>query len=344
MSDTIDDVLDILHRTGDVMNGNFNHGPMVAETLHVLGRGNEAMPWVERYKTQLQDHPEAHHPISGQDWREALGERRRVGDWIVFFDRELAEAPWPEVLNRWVPRLAPGLMAAAGHGLIRTGHAVRSLGAAETPQRLYELAEGLGYWADRYQLLPGTPSGCDTRYSPQEALAHVQRIHGPDFDAGGSITRHLQGLSDEPSFAGAIDLTDTSGHLSQLISDLTETFAQVYLGNDRGLIAFVHSVTAPSALRNLLPYLSASSARLAARYAWQGCAAIYAWYSEALPIPTPELTPPSEQPEDLIDRAVAASGAHSIKFTEACLREYALNPKPIYLRAAYDVAERVGGF
>ena len=92
----------------------------------------------------------------------------------------------------------------------------------------------------------------------------------------------------------------------------------------------------------MLPYLSESSARLLARYAWQGCAAIYAWYSEELPVATAEFTPPPEQPEDLIDRAVAASGAHSIKFTEVCLREYALNPKPVYLRAAYDVAERIG--
>ncbi len=342
MADTIDEVLEILHRTGDVINGNFNHGPMVAETLHVLGRGDEAIPWVESYKTRLQDHPEAHNPISREGWREALGDRQRVGDWILFFDRELSEAPWPEVLNRWVPILAPGLMAAAGHGLIRTSHAVRSLGVAETPQRLHELAEGLGYWADRYQLLPGAPSGRATTHSPQEALAQVQRIHGPDFDADGSIVRHLAGLEHEPSFDPAIDLADTSGDLSQLISDLTETFAGVYLANHRGLIAFVHSVTAPSALRNLVPYISEADARLAARYAWQACAAIYAWFSEELPASTPDFTPPTERHEDLIDRAVTASGAHSIKFTEACLREYTLNPKPVYLAAAHDAAQRVG--
>jgi len=45
----------------------------------------------------------------------------------------------------------------------------------------------------------------------------------------------------------------------------------------------------------------------------------------------------------LIDRAVVAGGAHTIKFTEACLREYALHPKPVYLVAARDAAERVGG-
>ena len=49
-----------------------------------------------------------------------------------------------------------------------------------------------------------------------------------------------------------------------------------------------------------------------------------------------------EDEAELIDRAVAAGGAHSIKFTEACLREYSLNPNPVYLLAAQDAAERVG--
>ncbi|MCZ6866317.1 MAG: hypothetical protein O7E55_03170 [Chloroflexi bacterium] len=92
----------------------------------------------------------------------------------------------------------------------------------------------------------------------------------------------------------------------------------------------------------MVPYISEADARLAARYAWQACAAIYAWFSEELPASTPDFTPPTERHEDLIDRAVTASGAHSIKFTEACLREYELNPKPVYLAAAYDVAQRVG--
>ena len=52
--------------------------------------------------------------------------------------------------------------------------------------------------------------------------------------------------------------------------------------------------------------------------------------------------PITESQDTLIDRAIAAEGAHTIKFTEACLREYALNPKPVYLLAACDVAARVG--
>ena len=92
----------------------------------------------------------------------------------------------------------------------------------------------------------------------------------------------------------------------------------------------------------LTPYIDENDARQATRYAWQGCAAIYSWYSAATAQDTSRLEAPEEGHDELVDRAVAAGGAHSIKFTEACLREYALNPKPVYLLAARDAAERVG--
>ena len=300
------------------------------------------IPWIEGYKSRFQDRPQTRSPISPGAWQEALGDSARSADWVAFFERELAEAPWQAVLQAWVPQLAPGLMAAATHGLIRTGHAVRSLAAGETPLRLHEMAEGLGYWAARYQVLPGRPSGGQNGHSPREAVQYVGRVHGPDFDPRGAIVQQVKGLNEHPEFATAIDLVDTAGDLSRYISELTETFAGIYLANPTGLIAFVHAVTAPSALRLLAPYLTDADARLAARYAWQACAGIYAWYSTTPPPSPSGLTPPIEDPQALIDRAVAAGGAHTIKFTEACLREYALNPKPVYLVAAYDAAERVG--
>jgi len=142
---TIDEALDILHRAGpDLGGGGSNHGPIVAEALFALGRPDAVLPWIEGYKSRFQDRPQTRHPISPGSWHASLGDSSRSADWVAFFDRELAEAPWPAVLHAWVPHLAPGLMAAATHGLIRTGHAVRSLAASETPQRLHDLAEGLG--------------------------------------------------------------------------------------------------------------------------------------------------------------------------------------------------------
>ena len=38
--------------------------------------------------------------------------------------------------------------------------------------------------------------------------------------------------------------------------------------------------------------------------------------------------------EELIERAVSAGGAHTLKFTETCLREYEINPSTVYMAAA----------
>jgi hypothetical protein len=45
--------------------------------------------------------------------------------------------------------------------------------------------------------------------------------------------------------------------------------------------------------------------------------------------------------EELTERAVASGDEHTIKFTEACLREYAVNPQPAYLAAARNAVVRM---
>ena len=343
MAITIDEMLDTLSFAGaELVNGNANHGPMAAEALFELGRPDAVVPWVDGYRSRLVYKPEPSLAIRREEWREYLGVRDRLGDWVQFFENELEEAAWQEVVRVWVPRLAPAVMAAATHGLIRTGHAVRSLAREDTQQRRDELAQGLGFWAARYYALPGTPSPTNAGHAPAAALNHIERLHDESFDGTGAITEQIRGLEEHPEFAHTIDLADAGGDLSKFISNLTETFAGLYLASPKNLIAFVHTVTGPSALRMLAPYLAETDARLAARYAWQTCAAVYAWYSSVPPQDTSQFESLSEDRDELVDRAVAAGGAHSIKFTEACLREYALNPNPVYLVAARDAAERVG--
>ena len=343
MAITIDEMLDLLSFAGAEMgSGNANHGPMAAEALFALGRDEDVLPWVEGYRSRLTDRPSPSLAIPRADWREYLGVRERLGDWIELFENELKDASWQDVVRQWVPRLAPAVMAAATHGLIRTSHAVRSLSTGETPQRKNELAQGLGFWAARYYTLPGEPSEAHGEYAPKAALDHMERLHDIGFNGAGPITEQIKGMEEHPEFASAIDLADASGDISGFISSLTETFTGIYLASPKDLIAFVHTVTAPSALRMLAPYLDEADARQAARYAWQSCAAIYSWYSTVPAQDTEGLREPPEDHDELIDRAVTTGGAHSIKFTEACLREYSLNPNPVYLLAARDAPERVG--
>jgi hypothetical protein len=146
---SLDEALDILAPYGiELKNGNSNHAPMVAEALCAMGRPEAVLPWVARYRERMLPRPEPTARIRREDWREALANRDRFADWSVFFADELQEEPWREILDRWVARLARGFCAAATHGVIRVGHAARSLADAETSPRLRELADALGSWAE----------------------------------------------------------------------------------------------------------------------------------------------------------------------------------------------------
>ena len=345
MADTIDDALEIVHRTGPEFGpGLSNHAPMGAEAMVAMGRADAVVPWVEDYLPQLRPAAESVRPVSREDWREALGDVRRVADWVAFYDRELDEAPWQSVLAKWTPRLAPAIMAAATHGLLRTAHAARSLAESESAPRIHELAQGLGYWAARYQELPGRPSADDTAMLPADAVRRLRQVNAPDFESEGLIFEAVRGLDQDPDFEAAIGLSGPGDDLSAFLSDLTETFAGLYLINDSSPIAFVHTVTAPSSLRLIAPYLDDADARIAARYAWQTCAAVYAWYGVREPDQRAASEPSVDDHETMVDRALHAAGPHTIKFTEACLREHAINPSPVYLAAARDAADRVGPY
>ena len=342
MDDQRDDALDLIHRYGPEYGGGLaNHAPMAVDSLVGLGRSDDIPVWLDWYSRSLDAPARGFGPIPAADWREYLGRHDRAADWVVFFEREIDAAGWLAALQTWAPRLIPGLAAAATHGVLRSAHAVRGLSAADTPSRRRELAEGLGYWAATWQVLPGTPSHAPVRM-PSDAIADVPRLHQPGFVIEGMITDGLRQVGDDPAFAGLIDLA-APDQPARFLSDLTRTTARWFLSDRSAPIVFVHTVTAPSALRFLAPYLPDETVEHALRYAWQTCAALYAWYMLEEPSwnPTDE---PVHDHADLIERAVAARGPHTIKFVDACLREHGLDPDPVYLYAAAAAAERVGEF
>jgi len=174
---TLDEALAILKPYGPEYRGGLtNHGPMAVEALCALGRADAVIPWLDKYRKGLEPRPSSNQRIATQAWRELLGRESRVADWMAFFENEMTEHPWQEVLTRWVPRLAGGLIAAATHGPIRVGHAARGLARADTADRRRELAEGLGYWAATFQVLPRRPAAQATKAAglPSEMISRVQ--------------------------------------------------------------------------------------------------------------------------------------------------------------------------
>lgn len=155
----------------------------------------------------------------------------------------------------------------------------------------------------------------------------------------GTIVSSLEALEEFSDFAPVIGLLDVKRDPAQVISDMTETFTRVYLTNAQDVlstIVFIHSVTGVAALRSLPSYLPETTTHELLRYAWQGSCALYSAFGQSAPR-MEEIEPPHESRDTLIDMAVANGDEHVIKFTEACLREYDLNPSPAYLAAARHV-------
>ena len=338
----LDLALERFARTGPEYHGGLaNHGPMAAEALVALGRSDAVAPWVEKYASRLGPPPSAGDPIPAAGWQAALGRRERVADWAVYFRRELAEAPWAQVLRAWVPRLAPGFVAAATHGAIRTGHAARALASRETPPRRHELAEGLAYWAANFTRLPETTAVPGVA-RPSQAVTTLELLPASARRSGGFITARLAGLEGFAPFKDVASRVAVDGDASAFFSDLTDTFARIYLENATPgkVITFVHAVTGPSAARLLLPYVDEAGARALRRYAWQAAAALYVAMGDRATAPALEAEPLDAA--TLVERAVANGDEHAIKLVEACLREDRIHPRPVYRLAAQDALSRLG--
>ena len=230
--DVMDEALDLLEEAGPEYGPGFSsHAPMAAEALLALGRGDAVIDWVTGYRKRLPASPEPGLPVFSGYWFEALGAIGRYADWVACFEEELREEDWCAVLNMWVPRLLPGMVGAAWHGAIRTGHAVRSLNREESPGKLRELARALAYWAARYQSLPGFPVPKVDVRSPLAVIHEVPPLPDEARLMKGLIYDKVRRLNGFTPFERVINLTGPPDDITAFTVDLLEAFVRVYLAN-----------------------------------------------------------------------------------------------------------------
>ena len=336
--DTLDEALGRLSPYGAALtNGNFNHAPMVAEALCALGRPDMVLPWIERYRPRMLPRASVGRSIAATQWREALGQRERFADWSELFRQALRDAEWRDVLELWAGRLAPGVSAAATHGAIRVGHAVRGLAAEETPRRLAELADALASWASSYSELPSA-DGAGGGLSPREAIARMPIVPAARRRQG-NIVAALSGLVEFTQFAPAVARADLDGDILSLLAELSELFARVYLANVHNVptaIAFIHGVTSLSALGHIAPQVSDRTARSLLHFGWQAGCGLCACYGGGTAFAA-AIAAIDQDWEELLERALANGDEHVIKFTEACLSRDFLAPSPAYPAAVANV-------
>ncbi|WP_300643218.1 hypothetical protein [Nocardioides sp.] len=324
--DAIDDAYARLATTGPEFDGWLsNHGPMAAEALARHDTDVDLSSWLDRYTRRLEPTPGPSARID--DWAAALGDPRRLGDWLGWFEEEAATRPWTDVLGAWWPRLVPGIAAGATHGVIRVGHAVRVLRElGETPERVAELGRGLAYWSARWQPVPGA-TGPRGRLDAATAISALPAITPQT----GGIQKRLRRLAVLDGWAAAQSAIAPSADAEQFLRDLVIAAVRRYATHAHGNpVMLVHAATAPNAVLRTLPSLAPGLWAGSVEAAWSASAAIVAAYA---PSSGRQVPPWRSEPAVLFDRAAHHGDEHVIKLADTALDAYAWSGDVDTLRA-----------
>jgi hypothetical protein len=327
VDESLDEAYERLQRTGPEFDGWLsNHGPMAADALLRMAQGDRVAGWLNGYITRLESPPAPRWQIDPVEWQEPLGDPSRVADWCALFSLEVAEAPWQSVLARWWPRLLPGGVAAATHGVIRTGHVVRALQERVTEPRLLEFAQALGYWAARWQELPG-------RRLPRGTLSVVAAFDQlPQREFSGGIRTRLAALGPDPAWPdaqAALRRPDATASVPQALNNLVDAAVTNYERWAHGRpVMLVHAATAPRAIALTVPSLPQQLWLDSFDAAWSIAAAITTIYRPDHRAPEPaQPERPIHHPDEATTEIRNCDDEHAIKFTEvACESRQRGNP------------------
>ncbi|MGK7345292.1 MAG: questin oxidase family protein [Candidatus Nitrospinota bacterium M3_3B_026] len=341
--DTIDRLLRRLSDFSPEFGGGFsNHAAMTMRALKRIApktdeKRLEAL--VAAAAEKLEPWPENGGPVNPGDPESALGDHSRLSGWRDFFLPLTKSGDWREVVAEWAPRLFPGVMAGATHGLIRTAYAVDGLLEAETQARRAELAIALGYWAARFQRLPDGPGEAAKGAEAGQLLEKVERLPDSKRVKGLIFTRVAPLDGFEPFWAvkSWLDVEDPVPTLN----GISRAAASLYLQNDgRPAITFIHCLTATHAARMLSKILPESVLPEAVSYLWQAVAALYSADSDA-PWDKNFNPSPGEAERRLIEGgwetmlklAATVNTDHVVKYAWTAFEENRVNPDPVYTAA-----------
>ena len=255
------------------------------------------------------------------------------------------EQPWRSLLATWWPRLLPGIAAGSTHGVIRVGHAVRTLSAGdESRAAVDELAYGLAFWAARSRPLPGVvaPTGA---LGASAALERVPRLA----DQSGFIAHRLDRLAQldgwSPalaSLAAPLQATEVPARLAELVDAATLHYLSYGHGSP---VLLVHTATAPNAVLHTLPVLPTDLWASSYAAAWAASAAVIATYAPRLPALRDDV-PAAPRADDgaalVLDRAAHHSDEHVIKFSDTAVEVFDRTGNADALAAAVRAGQLIG--
>jgi len=289
------------HFKPEYREGLSNHLPMALIALRELGADDGALDrFARQYATRLEsedDRPrepvtDARHADSGGE----LGQPSHYARFRDAFDRALRADGLAATLHSALPRLAPGIGAAAFHGLIRTAYGVYAGHDGE-------VARGLAYWSARYLAL--------TQALPEKGGADLQDWLGrfvqpiSNWQPGdGLIHEDLRSIAGAPEFQARLTGLDVDA-LS--IGELIRFAARRYI--ETRSFTVLHMLTSAHAVELVLPALDDRQSFLH----WYALAFAGALATSSVRAPRPRAGADLLEWSEIKMRAIASSDDHLIK-------------------------------
>ena len=339
-----------------------SHMPMALHALSELGASDARLhAFYAHYLRRFEGAPPAQAwapaPV---DWPVRLGDFSAFAGLRTAFTEALAEQGRDAVLKAVLPRLWPGVAAAAFHGPIRVAHAVEAAHEGE-------LAAALAYWAARWQ--PLSPPEPAPLHLPLRDWSRQLAESAADWRSSAPlISLRMDAASATPTYRRLAGALAPAGSLTarwqQLVTLALNTYA------DSGNFTVLHMVTGLRAVHVLSPWLAgAASGRPQGRAmpspppegvkeTWDGPALpcdeavldhafTAAWMAARLPAMDPlssrSVPRPAAEWPALVAAAIASDDHHVIKLVHACVRLSPLVGDDRLCREAATRATRAAG-
>jgi len=280
-----------------------NHLPMALVALHALGADDARLrEFFDRYTPRLSLAPPPGRVRD--DWPALLGRSEAFPDLLASFAARQRAIGNASLLHELLPRLLPGVGAAAFHGLIRTAYGVAAAHDGE-------IAAGLAYWASAF--LPLDAGAAHAEQS--DIAAWIGALAGALADRrieGGLIFERMREVGRTQAFAlhaGRLAIAaDTLGRLADFA-------AQRYVATRNFTV--LHLVTSCHALRLLLPHVDDHDAALRcyANAFAAGCIA------SGIELNSAALRQPPLAWPEVVQRARLSNDDHVIKLVHSCREE-----------------------
>jgi hypothetical protein len=301
----VNELLDLgLHHAPEYRGGLSNHMPMALGALAALGADEDGLrKFFDRYRPRLSLAATGGRPST--DWAQHLGHFDAYADLNASFRHMIAQQGLDSVMRQVLPRLMPGVGAAAFHGLIRTAYGVAA-------QHEGEIAAGLAYWACRWLRMNAAQMPAGAADDPATwLLALADELKDVALE-GGLIHERMRAVARTEAFARHAGRLSLQADTLQILADHA---ARCYAATRNFTV--LHLVTGTHAMRELQPWQEVPESALQHFAHAYAAAAIASGADLRAPLlPRPALGWPQ-----VVDAALASHDEHVIKLVHSCRDE-----------------------